>query len=160
MLKEIVTNNEHYFLPSNGTRRLAAGGTLLTFKLRGVNVRFCLNSSTRICIDRHHGEYIYPSAPRYQCIHTARGAAPAAKAKPRWRPSWSENRCRSYSVRFRPGVNSDTLASAYLFTFNQPSHSVQFAIMRSPTKVTLNTDARNFDDTWIKFRDRAEKNAM
>ena len=45
ILKEIVTNNEHYFLPSNGTRRLAAGGTLLTFKLRGVNVRFCLKEN-------------------------------------------------------------------------------------------------------------------
>ena len=41
-LEEIAINNGHYFPPSNETRRLAAGDTLIAFKLRGVNVRFCL----------------------------------------------------------------------------------------------------------------------
>ncbi|OAN89044.1 hypothetical protein A8B84_10740 [Marinobacter sp. EhC06] len=60
-----------------------------------------------------------------------------------------------YSVRFRPGVNSDTPASAYLSACNPPSYSVRVATMRSPTRVILELDAQAFDDiaiAWIEYR--------
>ena len=63
-----------------------------------------------------------------------------------------------YSVRFRPGVNSATPASAYLSACNPLSHSVQVASMNSPTRVILELDAQTFDDiaiAWIKYRDLA-----
>lgn len=46
-----------------------------------------------------------------------------------------------YSVRFRPGVNSDTAPTAYLSVSNPPSQSVQVATMSSPSEVTLEIDA-------------------
>ncbi|MBN8241255.1 hypothetical protein JF541_19035 [Marinobacter hydrocarbonoclasticus] len=63
-----------------------------------------------------------------------------------------------YSLRFRPGVNSDTPASAYLVACNPLSHSVQAATMNSPTRVILELNAQAFDDiaiAWIKYRDLA-----
>lgn len=63
-----------------------------------------------------------------------------------------------YSVRFRPGVNSATPASAYLTACNPLSHSIQVATMNSPVRVILELDAQTFDDiaiAWIKYRDLA-----